>query len=175
MSTYPAFNIITLNQNSTHYIYTIIKEGYYPQNSILRYTSAHSCNNTQFKIQNNYSIQISWSREYVESTQSATNVANAYLQLEREHERKHRSHFLKPFNKPSNSIKTKRVYIFSKHLAINFTNTAVNYFHSDNCPVFQEICFTVQNKLILEFKTKKKKINEINKAFTRVIDQKPIA
>lgn len=88
----------------------IIKKGYYPQNGILQYTSAHSCNNTQFKIPDNYLIQISWSRgasklviqckiNYIEevpvfkilfgenfqlcvkSTQSATSAVNAYLQV----------------------------------------------------------------------------------------------
>uniref|UniRef100_U9TX68 Uncharacterized protein n=1 Tax=Rhizophagus irregularis (strain DAOM 181602 / DAOM 197198 / MUCL 43194) TaxID=747089 RepID=U9TX68_RHIID len=109
MSTYPASNIIVLNQNSTQYTYTIIKEGYYPQNDILCYTSARSCNNTQFKIPDDYLIQTSWSRgsskhiiqcgiiyiekipvfkisfgenfqASVESIHSATKAANAYLQ-----------------------------------------------------------------------------------------------
>jgi hypothetical protein len=110
MSTYPTSNVITLNQNGTCYTYTVIKEGYYPQNHILCYTSARSCNNTQFKIPDNYLVQTSWGRgtskhtiqceiNYmekvpvfkilfgenfqvcVESTQSATNAANAYLQV----------------------------------------------------------------------------------------------
>ena len=110
MSTYPISNIITLNQNGTRYTYCIIKEGYYPQSDKLRYTSARSCNNTQFKIPDNYLVQTSWGRgtskhmiqceinyvekvpvfkisfgenfqANVESTQSATNAANAYLQV----------------------------------------------------------------------------------------------
>ena len=110
MSTYPNFNVITLNQNGTRYTYIIIKEDYYLQNDILCYTSAHSCNNTQFKIPNNYLIQTSWGRGtskhivqceinyiekvpvfkisfgenfqvHVESRQSAKNAANAYLQV----------------------------------------------------------------------------------------------
>jgi hypothetical protein len=110
MSTYPASNIIILNQNGTQYTYTVIKEGYYPQNDILRYTSAHSCNNTQFKIPDDYLIQTSWGRgsskhiiqcgiiyiekipvfkisfgenfqASVESIHSATKAANAYLQV----------------------------------------------------------------------------------------------
>ena len=104
------FNVITLNQNGTRYTYTIIKEGYYPQKDILCYTSARSYNNTQYKIPDNYLIQTSWGRgtskhtiqceiNYiekvpvfkiffgenfqgcVESIHSATNAANAYLQV----------------------------------------------------------------------------------------------
>src|SRR3954449_162593 len=67
-------------------------------------------------------------------------------ELERERERKHRSHLLKPFNKLSNSMKTKRVYMFNEHLAVNFTNTATKYFHSDDRLTLQEICFAVQDK-----------------------------
>ena len=109
MSIYPASNVITLNQNGTRYTYTIIKEGYYPQKDILCYTLARSCNNTQFKIPDNYLIQTSWGRgtsehivyeinyiekvpifkisfgenfqAYVESRQSATAAANAYLRV----------------------------------------------------------------------------------------------
>ena len=110
MSTYPVSNTIVLNQNGTRYTYIIIKEGYYPQSDTLRYTSARSCNNTQFKIPDDYLIQASWGRgtskhtiqckiNYiekvpvfkilfgenfqvcVESTQSATSAANAYLQV----------------------------------------------------------------------------------------------
>ena len=110
MSNYPASNVIILNQNGTRYTYTIIKEGYYPQSDILHYTSARSCNNTQFKIPDDYLIQTSWGRGIskhiiqckinyiekvpvfkilfgenfqvcVESTHSATNAANAYLQV----------------------------------------------------------------------------------------------
>ncbi|RGB27967.1 hypothetical protein C1646_797857 [Rhizophagus diaphanus] len=98
MSTYFASNIIVLNQNGTQYTYTIIKEGYYPQNDILYYTSARSCNNTQFKIPDDYLIQTSWGREKipvfkisfgenfqasVESIHSATKAANAYLQIKK--------------------------------------------------------------------------------------------
>jgi hypothetical protein len=110
MSIYPASNVITLNQNGTRYTYTVIKEGYYPQNDILCYTSARSCNNTQFKIPDNYLIQTNWGRgtskhiiqceinyiekvpifkisfgenfqACVESRQSATEAANTYLQV----------------------------------------------------------------------------------------------
>ncbi len=108
MSTYPASNIIIINQNHTRFTYTIIKEGYYPQSDILCYTSSRS--NTQFKILDNYLIQTCWGRGIskhiiqceinyiervpvfkisfgenfqacVESTQSVTNAANAYLQV----------------------------------------------------------------------------------------------
>ncbi|CAB4486856.1 hypothetical protein RhiirA5_408392 [Rhizophagus irregularis] len=198
MSTYLTSNIIVLNQNSTKYTYTIIKERYYPQNDILYYTSACSCNNTQFKILNDYLIQTNWGRSSskhiiqckiiyiekipvfkilfgenfqasVESIHLAIKAANAYLQvikkpntqaclsgihvfcfnsqkLERERERKCKSYMLKPFDKLSNSIKTKRVYIFNEQLAVNFTNTAAKYFYSDDCPILQKICFTVQDK-----------------------------
>uniref|UniRef100_U9TJU4 Uncharacterized protein n=1 Tax=Rhizophagus irregularis (strain DAOM 181602 / DAOM 197198 / MUCL 43194) TaxID=747089 RepID=U9TJU4_RHIID len=220
MSTYPVSNVITLNQNNTRYTYTIIKEGYYPQNGILQYISARSCNNTQFKIPDNYLIRTSWGRgaskhviqceiNYIEevsvfkilfgenfqlcvkSTQLATSAANAYLQLvfgihvfflnsqelERERERKHRSYLLKPFNKLSNSMKTKRVYMFNKHLAVNFTNTATKYFHSDDHLTLQEICFAVQNKNFqANFGVQnKEKENQRNEAFIKVIDQGPIA
>ncbi|CAB5368949.1 unnamed protein product [Rhizophagus irregularis] len=222
MSTYPVSNVITLNQNNTRYTYTIIKEGYYPQNGILQYTSARSCNNTQFKIPDNYLIRTSWGRgaskhviqceiNYikevpvfkilfgenfqlcVKSTQSATSAANAYLQmkklntqarlsgihifflnsqeLERERERKHRSHLLKPFNKLSNSMKTKRVYMFNEHLAVNFTNTATKYFHSDDHLTLQEICFAVQNKNFqANFGVQnKEKENQRNEAFVKIL------
>ena len=98
-------------------------------------------------------------------------------ELERERERKHRSHNLKPFNKLGDSMKTKRAYMFSEHLAVNFTNTAVKYFHPNDCPILQEISFTVQDK---NFQANfgiqnKEKENQRNEAFTRVIDQGPIA
>ena len=67
-------------------------------------------------------------------------------ELERERERKHRSRYLKPFNDLSNSMKTKRAYMFSEQLAVNFTDIAVKHFHPDDCPILQEICFTTQDK-----------------------------
>ena len=85
-------------------------------------------------------------------------------ELERERERKHRSHLLKPFNNLSNSMKTKRAHAFSKRLAVNFNNTAVDYFHPEDHPVLQEIHFTVQNKNFqtnFETQNMKKKINEM--------------
>ncbi|RIA97417.1 hypothetical protein C1645_814133 [Glomus cerebriforme] len=143
MSTYPVSNIITLNQNNTRYTYTIIKEGYYPQNEEV----------PVFKILFGENFQL-----YVKSTQSATSAANAYLQmkkpntqarlsgihifflnsqeLEREHERKHRSHLLKPFNK----------------LKICFAVQDKNF----------QANFGVQNK---------EKENQRNEAFVKVIDQ----
>lgn len=107
---YPASKILRLSQNSTCYTYTIIKEGFYPSNDILQYTSARSCNNTQFKIPDDYLIQTSWGRgssshtvqckinyqgkipifeicfgdnfqTCVNSAQSATHAANAYLKV----------------------------------------------------------------------------------------------
>ncbi|CAB5375080.1 unnamed protein product [Rhizophagus irregularis] len=135
----------------------------------------------------------------VESIYSATKAANAYLQikkpntqarlsgvhvfclnsqeLERKRERKRRSHMLKPFNKLSNSMKTKRVYMFNEQLAVNFTNTAAKYFHSDDCPTLQKICFTVQDKNFQASfgNQNKEKENQRNEAFTKVIDQGPIA
>jgi len=74
-------------------------------------------------------------------------------------------------------MKTKRVYTFSEHLAVNFTNTSVKHFHPDDCPMLQKICFTVQDK---NFQSNfgiqdKEKENQRNEAFTRVIDQGPIA
>ena len=56
-------------------------------------------------------------------------------ELEREREKKRRSHSLKPFNELSNSMKTKRARAFSEHLAVNFNKTAVNHFHPDDHPV----------------------------------------
>ena len=105
---YPASNILKLNQNNTCYSYTIIKEGFYPSNDILCYTSAR--NHSQFKIPDNYLVQTSWGKgvsrhvvkceiNYVESvpvfkvyfgenfqgfvtsTQSPSNAANSYLQV----------------------------------------------------------------------------------------------
>ena len=67
-------------------------------------------------------------------------------ELEKERERKYRSHYLKPFNDLSNSMKTKRAYTFSEQLAVNFTNTAGNHFHPNDHPILQKICFTVQDK-----------------------------
>jgi hypothetical protein len=54
---YPKVNPFSLKQNNTNYTYTIIKEGFYPKN-ITHFTSAHSCNRTQFKIPNNYLVQL---------------------------------------------------------------------------------------------------------------------
>ncbi|CAB4374460.1 unnamed protein product [Rhizophagus irregularis] len=98
-------------------------------------------------------------------------------ELERERERKHRSHFLKPFNKLSNSMKTKRVYMFNEHLAVNFTNTATKYFHSDDHLTLQKICFAIQDKNFqANFGVQnKEKENQRNEAFVKVIDQGPIA
>jgi hypothetical protein len=84
---------------------------------------------------------------------------------------------LKPFNKLSNSMKTKRVYMLNEQLAVNFTNTAAKYFHPDDCPTLQKICFTVQDKNFqASFENQnKEKENQRNEAFTKVIDQGPIA
>ena len=105
---YSESNILKLTQNNTCYTYTVIKEGFYPSNDILCYTSARS--NSQFKIPDNYLVQTSWGKgvsrhtvkceiNYVErapvfkiwfgedfqasvtSTQSPTNAANSYLQV----------------------------------------------------------------------------------------------
>lgn len=74
-------------------------------------------------------------------------------------------------------MKTKRVYMFNKHLAVNFTNTATKYFHSDDHLTLQEICFAVQNKNFqANFGVQnKEKENQRNEAFIKVIDQGPIA
>jgi hypothetical protein len=106
---YPTSNILKVNQNNTYYIYTIIKEGFYPSNNILHYTSARNTN--QFKIPDDYVIQTGWGRgisrhmvqceinyidsvpvfiirfgenfqNYVSSITSATNTANTYLQVD---------------------------------------------------------------------------------------------
>src|SRR5688572_24686083 len=74
-------------------------------------------------------------------------------------------------------MRSKRVYAFSEQLATNFTNIAVKHFHPDDHPILQEICFTVQDK---NFQSNfgiqnKRKENQRNEAFTRVIDQGPIA
>ncbi|CAB4385525.1 unnamed protein product [Rhizophagus irregularis] len=161
MSTYPASNIIVLNQNEKIPV---------------------------FKISFGENFQAN-----VESIHSATKAANAYLQikkpntqarlsgvhvfclnsqeLERERERKRRSHMLKPFNKLSNSMKTKRVYMFNEQLAVNFTNTAAKYFHSDDCPTLQKICFTVQDKNFQASfgNQNKEKENQRNEAFTKIL------
>ncbi|CAJ0647905.1 1304_t:CDS:2 [Entrophospora sp. SA101] len=110
---YPASKILQLNQNNTCYTYTIIKEGFYPPSDILQYTSLRSCNNSQFKIPDDYLIQTTWGRgssshtvqceiNYLEkaanfkicfgdnfqtcvnSAQSATDAANAYLKVDTE-------------------------------------------------------------------------------------------
>src|SRR5581483_12417243 len=67
-------------------------------------------------------------------------------ELEKEHKRKYRSYYLKPFNDLSNSMKTKRACTFNKQLAVNFTNTAGKYFHPNDYPILQKVCFTVQDK-----------------------------
>ena len=74
-------------------------------------------------------------------------------------------------------MRSKRVYAFSEQLATNFTNTAVKHFHPDDYPILQEICFTVQDK---NFQANfgiqnKEKENQRNEAFTKVVDQGPIA
>ncbi|GET50379.1 hypothetical protein GLOIN_2v1778530 [Rhizophagus irregularis DAOM 181602=DAOM 197198] len=175
MSTYPASNIIVLNQNGIQYTYTIIKEGYYPQNDILCYTSARSCNNTQFKIPDNYLIQTSWGRgsskhiiqcgiiyiekipvfkisfgenfqASVESIHSATKAANFYLQIKKPNTQARLSGVHVFCLNIEQLYENKRVYVFNEQLAVNFTNTAAKYFHSDDCPTLQKICFTVQDK-----------------------------
>lgn len=106
---YPASSILKIKQNNTYYTYTIIKEGFYPSNDILCYTSARSTN--QFKIPDDYVIHTSWGKgisshivqceinyidsvpvfiirfgegfqNYISSTTSATNAANTYLQVD---------------------------------------------------------------------------------------------
>ena len=74
-------------------------------------------------------------------------------------------------------MKTKRAYAFSECLATNFTNLADKSFHSDDCPTLQKICFTVQDKNFqVNFGIQdKEKENQRNEAFTKVIDQGPIA
>ena len=74
-------------------------------------------------------------------------------------------------------MKTKRVYIFSEYLATNFTNLADKSFHSDDYPTLQKICFTIQDKNFqVSFGIQdKEKENQRNEAFTKVIDQGPIA
>ncbi|GES78786.1 hypothetical protein GLOIN_2v1784175 [Rhizophagus clarus] len=161
-SSYPASNILKINQNSTYYIYNIIKKGFYPSNDILCYTSARSSD--QFKIPDDYMIHTSWGKgisqhmirceiSYVESVPvfkiwlSGVHVFGLNLQeLEKEHERKQNSRLLKPFNKLSNSMKTKRVHAFSEHLTVDFKNTAISCFHPNDYLNLQEICFAVQEK-----------------------------
>src|SRR6185369_16683133 len=62
MSYYPATNILKINQNNTTYTYTIIKEGFYPLNNILKYTFSRSGDNTNYKIPDEYLIHASWGR-----------------------------------------------------------------------------------------------------------------
>ncbi|RIA80391.1 hypothetical protein C1645_838797 [Glomus cerebriforme] len=166
MSTYPASNVITLNQNSTHYTYTIIKEGYYPQNDIFHYISARSCNNTQFKIPDNYLIQTSWDRGISKHTiQYEIN----YIENIPIFKILFGENFQECIKKPNTQTRLSGIHVFCLN--------SVNHFHPDDCPVLQEICFTVQNK---HFQTNfriqnKEKENQRNEAFTRVIDQGPIA
>ena len=74
-------------------------------------------------------------------------------------------------------MKSKRAHAFSEHLAINFNNTAIDHFHPDDNPILQEIHFTIQNKNFRsDFGTQViEKENQRNEAFTRVIDQGPLA
>ncbi|GBB93934.1 hypothetical protein RclHR1_22590003 [Rhizophagus clarus] len=209
-SSYPASNILKINQNSTYYTYNIIKEGFYPSNDILCYTSARSSD--QFKIPDDYMIHTSWGKgisqhmirceiSYVESvpvfkiwfgedyqnyikrpnTQarlSGVHVFGLNLQeLEKEHERKQNSRLLKPFNKLSNSMKTKRVHAFSEHLTVDFKNTAISCFYPNDHLDLQEIRFAVQEKT---FKANfgiqdMEKENQRNELFIKVIDQGPIS
>ncbi|GES91519.1 hypothetical protein GLOIN_2v1778530 [Rhizophagus clarus] len=138
-------------------------------------------------------------QNYVSSTTSATNAANTYLQikrpntqarlsgvhvfglnlqeLEKERERKQNSRLLKPFNKLSNSMKTKRVHAFSEHLTVDFKNTAISCFHPNDHLDLQEIRFTVQEKT---FKANfgiqnMEKESQRNESFIKVIDQGPIS
>ncbi|RHZ87965.1 hypothetical protein Glove_27g69 [Diversispora epigaea] len=55
-------NILKINQNNTTYTYTIIKEGFYPLNNILKYTFSRSGDNTNYKIPDKYLIHASWGR-----------------------------------------------------------------------------------------------------------------
>ncbi|CAG8686405.1 14824_t:CDS:2, partial [Cetraspora pellucida] len=154
---YPEDNPFFLKQNNTTYTYTIISEGFYPPTSIVCCTSSHSHNGIQYKISDNYLVQTKWDRKkshhiveceikyemnkpvfrikfeenvqtfVMESKESATDVANKYLQkknpnmqaklsgihvfklnakdLEQEYIKKHHSHSFKPFNILSESMK----------------------------------------------------------------------
>nr|CAG8521639.1 7262_t:CDS:2 [Entrophospora candida] len=196
---YPASKILQLNQNNTCYTYTIIKEGFYPPSDILQYTSPRSSNNSQFKIPDDYLIQTSWGRgssshtvqceiNYLEkaanfkicfgdnfqtcvnSAQSATDAANAYLkvgsetklsgvhvfclngqELERNCEKKHRTSFHKPFNE-----------------------LTINCFHPGDNPVLQEIHFSIQgkNNFQVNFEAQDiEKENQRNEAFTKINEE----
>ncbi|RHZ71455.1 hypothetical protein Glove_258g50 [Diversispora epigaea] len=51
-----------INQNNTTYTCTIIKEGFYPLNNIIKYIFSHSGNNINCKIPDEYLIYTSWSK-----------------------------------------------------------------------------------------------------------------
>jgi hypothetical protein len=74
-------------------------------------------------------------------------------------------------------MKTKRAHAFSEQVAANFNNIAINCFHSDDNPMLQEIRFSIKGKNFqANFGTQDiEKENQRNEAFTKVIDQGPIA
>ncbi|CAG8681673.1 13226_t:CDS:2, partial [Racocetra fulgida] len=86
-------------------------------------------------------------------------------------------HLIKPFIELSNSMKTKRTHKFGENLAIDFKNQAAKIYHPNDQLNLQEVQLDIYNKnyLINFCKQDKEKENQCIEAFTKVIDQKPIA
>ncbi|RHZ83410.1 hypothetical protein Glove_94g12 [Diversispora epigaea] len=188
MSYYPVTNILKLNQNNTIYTYTIIKEGFYPSNNMLKYTFSRSGDNTQYKLPNQYLIHTSWGRRKSKHTiKCEINYINTLpifkigfgdgQELEREREKKYQSRFLKPFNMLGNTMKIKRVRKFGELISDSFNNVVKSSFHPDDNFALQEIHFKVQDKNIqVNFENRDlEKENKKNEAFLKVIDQGLIA
>ncbi|CAG8840788.1 39077_t:CDS:2, partial [Gigaspora margarita] len=158
-SKYPENNPFLLKQNNTLYKYHVINEGFYPLENKVCYTAAGSCNRTRYEVPDNYLVQTSWERtklcyiveceiiykqdgpvyiirfeensqQYaLKSKKSSTAVANNYLQVNVEQERKRKKrqpHSLKLFNSLSESMKTKRSRAFSIHLGKTFNKIKFN-------------------------------------------------
>ncbi|CAG8600876.1 6082_t:CDS:2 [Cetraspora pellucida] len=197
LSKYPEDNPFSLKQNHTTYTYTIISERFYPPD-IVRYTSAHSRNGTKYKIPDNYLVQTKWGREksrhVVEceieydinepkknpNTQAKLSGVHVFglnaIDVEREREKKKRSHSLKPFAMLSESMKTKRSRAFSMHVGTVFNNETPKFYNPVDQPVLQELRFNVQNKgYVVNFHQNIEKNNQHIEAITKIIDQSPIS
>ncbi|GES84262.1 hypothetical protein GLOIN_2v1778530 [Rhizophagus clarus] len=177
--------LVPFRQKSKTCTISEYSKGFYPSNDILCYTSARSSDQFNyvesvpvFKIWFGEDYQNYIKRPNTQARLSGVHVFGLNLQeLEKERERKQNSRLLKPFNKLSNSMKTKRVHAFSEHLTVDFKNTAISCFYPNDHLDLQEIRFAVQEKT---FKANfgiqdMEKENQRNELFIKVIDQGPIS
>ncbi|CAG8579075.1 8930_t:CDS:2 [Cetraspora pellucida] len=162
---YSKNNPFTLKQSNTNYNYHIINEGFYPSNSKIYYTLAHSHSETKYKIPDNYLVQTSWGREksqhiieceieydldgpvfrirfnensqhyVIESKEFLTAVANNYLQKKNPNTNAKLSG-IHIFG--LNATDTKRSRRFSIQISEAFENKIPKFYNSFDRPVLQK-------------------------------------